>query len=530
MTVAQFLATELHRRGVRYVFGIPGGPSIPYMDEFKKAGIEFILTSSETAAGVMADVTGRLTGVPGVCHATYGPGATNLATGVGGALLDRSPMIALTTEVPAKMRQRTVQMNIDHQMLFEPVTKATSILNRKNAGDIINDAFDLALSEQPGPVHIGLPDDIATLQVSSGSLNYETEEWDQETTFDSETATLLGYSKKPLLVAGLSAARNKCGEEIEQFLKDNPMPLIITPMAKGLISEDNPCYAGVFFHALSDRLKPLIEECDLVISLGYDPVEYNYEQWLPDVPLIHISTTTSDMPTGLMVKQVKGTLAGIPEIISTMLPDRLEWDMSLVEDVRNEINRPMRKRYSSFTTVTLLKSLRKFLPPEGIVTLDVGSHIHLFGQLWKSPATGKLIMTNGWSSMGFSIPAAMAAKLNHPDIPVVSITGDGGFLMVAGEIMTARRYGIKIIVIVLTDGELNLIKLKQQKRDIESYGVDLYDGDLFGAGAFLGIPVIGADDNKSFVKALREASALDGPAIINARIDKSCYRDTIVVA
>jgi acetolactate synthase-1/2/3 large subunit len=529
MTVAQFIATELHRRGVRFVFGIPGGPSIPYMDEFKKVGIEFILTSSETAAGVMADVTGRLTGVPGICHATYGPGATNLATGVGGALLDRSPMIALTTEVPFKMRQRTMQMNIDHQMLFEPVTKATSLLDRKNAGDIINDAFDLALSEQPGPVHIGLPDDISARQVSSGGANYETEEWDQETNFDSETATLLEYSKKPLLVAGLTAARNNCGAEIEQFLKDNPMPVIITPMAKGLISEDNPCYAGVFFHALSDRLKPLIEECDLVISLGYDPVEYNYEQWLPDVPLIHISTTVSDMPAGLMIKQIKGSLAGIPEIISTMLPETLEWDMSLVREVRNEITRPLRKRYSSFSPVTLLKSLRNFLPPEAILTLDVGSHIHLFGQLWRTPATGKLLMTNGWSSMGFSIPAAIAAKLNYPDLPVVSITGDGGFLMVAGEIMTARRYGINIIIIVLTDGEMNLIKLKQQKRNIDSYGVDLYDGDLFGADTFLGVPVIRVADNQSFTKALKKASGIEGPVIIDAAIDKSGYKETIVV-
>lgn len=529
MNVAEFLASELHRRGVRFVFGIPGGPSIPYMEELRKVGIKFILTSSETAAGVMADVTGRLTGVPGVCHATYGPGATNLSTGVGGALLDRSPMIALTTEVPVKLRQRTIQMSIDHQMLFEPVTKATSVMHPKNAGDIINDAFELSLSELPGPVHIGLPDDIAARQVTVSGINYDTEEWDQEISFDSETTYLLEYSKKPLLVVGLSAARNNCGAEIESFLRENPMPVIITPMAKGVISEENPSYAGVFFHAMSDRLKPLIDECDIVISIGYDPVEFNYEEWLPEVPLIHINTTTTDMPARMMVKQVTGTLSGIPEMLSNLLPEKLEWDMSRIKKVRDEVIAPIRKRYRTFSPVTLLKTVRSFLPSEGILTLDVGSHIHLFGQLWKTPSPEKLIMTNGWSAMGFSLPAAIAAKLNYPDLPVISITGDGGFLMVAGEIMTARRYGLKIIVIVLTDGELNLIKMKQNKREVEPCGVDLYNNDLFGSDIFLGVPVLRVTDNDSLRKALKNADKVNGPVIIDAAIDKAGYLDTVVV-
>lgn len=529
MHVAEYLAKELARRGVRYVFGIPGGPSIPYMEEFRKAGIDFILTSSETAAGVMADVTGRITGIPGVCHATFGPGATNLSTGVGGAMLDRSPMIALTTQVPEKLRQRTIQMNIDQQLLFEPITKATSVMYPKNACDIINDAFDLAVSELPGPVHIGLPSDIAEKTVPGPGMCYDIEEWDQEIMIDSETAYLLEYSKKPLLVAGLTAARTRRGEEIIKFLAEKPMPLIVTPMAKGLVSEDHPCYAGVLFHAHSNKLKSLIDECDLVIALGYDPVEYNYENWLPEVPLIHINSVDTDMPPKIMVKHITGAIAGVAEIISNMLPKSLEWNLEKISKVKEDILAPLKKRYTSFTPVSMLKTLRSVLTDDTIVTLDVGSHLHLFGQLWRTPSVEKLIMTNGWSSMGFSLPAAIAARLNNPEHPVVCVTGDGGFLMVAGEIITARRYGIKVIVIVLTDGELNLIKLKQLNRETDPYAVDLYEGDLFGADNFLGVPVIHANSVATFRKALALAGKAEGSVIIDTAITTTDYYDTVVI-
>ena len=239
MNISEYIASELAGRGVKFVFGIPGGPSIPYMEEFRKKGIRFVLTSNETAAGIMADVSGRLGKVPGVCHATFGPGATNLATGVGGALLDRSPMLALTTEVPLKMSRRTVQMNIDHHLLFEPITKASIRMNADSAGEIMADSFDLACSEYPGPVHIGLPSDIADQELTTPESGYVTEEWDQETVIDSEIATLLEYAKKPVLAIGLTATRFDISSELERFLKNHPMPVVITPMAKGILGEDH---------------------------------------------------------------------------------------------------------------------------------------------------------------------------------------------------------------------------------------------------------------------------------------------------
>ncbi len=169
MTIAEYIANQLFIHGVRHVFGIPGGPSIPYMEAFRNAGIEFILTSNEASAGIMADVTARLTGIPGVCHATFGPGATNLSTGVGGALLDRSPVIVFTSEMDEKMLNRTTQMNIDHQKLFEPLTKATYRMNRDNVKEVMESAFRICQDSYPGPVHIGLPSDISDIEINIGS-------------------------------------------------------------------------------------------------------------------------------------------------------------------------------------------------------------------------------------------------------------------------------------------------------------------------------------------------------------------------
>src|SRR5512140_301285 len=164
MTIAEYIANQLFNQGVRYVFGIPGGPSIPYMEAFKEAGIEFILTSNEASAGIMADVTARLTGIPGICHATFGPGATNISTGIGGALLDRSPVIVFTSEMSDTMLNRTTQMNIDHQKLFEPLTKATFRLSPANAVTVMESALKLCKDSYPGPVHIGLPADISEIK------------------------------------------------------------------------------------------------------------------------------------------------------------------------------------------------------------------------------------------------------------------------------------------------------------------------------------------------------------------------------
>jgi acetolactate synthase I/II/III large subunit len=269
MTISEYVAERLRLAGVRYVFGIPGGPSIPYMEAFRAAGIEFILVSNEASAGIMADVTARLSGIPGVCHATFGPGATNIATGVGEALLDRSPVIVFTSEMPADMINRTTQMNIDHQRLFAPVTKATFRMDETNAAEVMTAALKICLEEYPGPVHIGLPAGIASKEAMSDDTGSSSVISAHHNDIQ-RVLTMLENSRRPLLAVGLTAARLVQGAFLLEFLDNYRMPVVLTPMAKGLIPEDHPCYAGVLFHSLSDYLEDIYSKTDLVIGLGYD--------------------------------------------------------------------------------------------------------------------------------------------------------------------------------------------------------------------------------------------------------------------
>ncbi|MBE0677290.1 MAG: thiamine pyrophosphate-binding protein [Bacteroidales bacterium] len=555
MTVEELLARRLRDHGVKRLFGIPGGPSIPYMEAFRKEGIGFILTSHEASAAVMADVTARLTGVTGVCHATFGPGATNLSTGVGGALLDRSPMLALTSEMPDEWLDRTAQMNIDHQALFGPLTKATFRLNAANAGDIIGRSLEIAGEEYPGPVHIGLPSDLAGKSTEEPIAARHSPVAEERLRTEERVKVLLASSRRPLIAAGLTAMRRGTGARLLEFLGQHSVPVVLTPMARGLMPSSHPCYSGVLFHALSDRLRRLTGEADLIIGLGYDPVEYNYESWMPDVPLVHFDTRETDLRIRGAIQSVSSPAMWFDALrVLRSAPEM----MALAAEARQEIKNGLRAAANDFSPVTALTILKEMLPAGTVITTDVGSHLHLLGQMWDVPPAGRLIMTNGWSSMGFGLPAALAAAFvsrdnqaaalvtrdkqasdfvarnnSTPafaisDNPVVCITGDGGFLMHAGEMIMARRYGLKVIVVVLSDGELNLIKIKQSWKDLNPYGTVLYTGPLFWSDNYLGTEVIRSTNAREMQTAVGRALASGSSVIIEAIVDPSVYNDLVV--
>jgi len=525
MTVPQFIAEQLANSGVKYVYGVPGGPSIPYMEAFRSAGIEFILTSHEGAAAVMADVSARITGV---CHGTLGPGAVNLASGAGLSLLDRTPSLHFTSEMPDDLLHRTVQMNINHQELFKPLTKKTFRLTAENAQETIEEALHLCYEENPGPVHIGLPLDIAGKEVP-GPFKRDQGNDDLPPANDvTSVVALLEKARRPLLAVGLTAARFGLKRKILDLLANTPMPVVLTPMAKGLVPEDHPCYAGVLFHALSDYLEDIYEKTDLVIGLGYDPVEYNYESWMPDVPLVHFNTADTDMPDSIEAVKYIGMPADWFGFLKNLNQGSLIIESAILKGIRDEMESVFEGFLSHFGPVMALKILREEIPGEAIVTADVGSHLHLMGQYWKTPSPYKFIITNGWSSMGFSIPAANSVQLNRPGSTVVGVTGDGGFVMSAGEILTSRRYKLPVKIIVMSDGELNLIRLKQSWKDLNPYGTSLYDGNLFGSDTFLGVKVITAGNEKEMREGLRTALRMNEPVIINAVIDPEDYRWLVV--
>jgi acetolactate synthase I/II/III large subunit len=531
-TGAALLIELLAEAGVQQVFGIPSGPWCPFMEAMRIADVEFVLVSNEASAGFMADVCGRITGKPGACYGTTGPGATNLSTGVGSAYLDRSPQLAFTSEARDVMRQRTMQMWIDHQALFRPLTKWTTTLRPHNFYDTFARAVQVALSEVPGPVHLGLPEDLGYEDVPTGSmivpelLRPPLPESQQL----AEVQRLLQQAHKPLLAVGLSVMRSGAWEPLRRFIDTQQMPVIFTPMAKGLLDEAHPCYVGVLFHGLSDIVAQTNQQADLVLALGYDPVEFNYEEWMPQAPLVSIDTVPADIDRATysvaceMVCDLRTTiaqLAAFPRYTNA-------WDLQALARRRAQMFAALTPQTSEFTPHHVLASMRQLMPRDGLLTCDVGAHTHLIGQLWRPHAPGNFIMTNGWSAMGFGIPAALAAKLCLPDRTVACVTGDGGFLMMVGEMATAARLGLPVVFVVLTDRNLQLIKIKQERRGYPQYGTALYTAAYQPAPQYFGVPVMTANDPAAFHEAFATALSMSGPVIVEALVDPNEY-DTMIL-
>ena len=530
--VARQVVDTLQELGVRYFFGIPGGNLTDYMEALRRSDMEFVLVSNEAAGGFMALVCGRLTGVPGACFGTFGPGATNLSTGVGCALLDRLPCIAFTDVAADAMLNRTMQMNIDHQALFAPITKWTTRLHPDRVRETLCQAMHVATSEVPGPVHIGLPagtgcdpagDEYVRPKPAVAPPAPESADLDT-------MERVFREASKPVLAVGWTAVRAGVRSLLLEIAERSGAPVVLTPMAKGMCPEDHPCYAGVLNHALSDQVRQTHQQADLVVGVGFDPVEVNYEDWIPDVPVLHIDTVPADLDRDryTLAGDVVGDLGAALRRLAEADLQKTEWDLAALAERRTKMFARLEPPAGSFGPRAVLAGLRETLPDDGIMTCDVGAHLHLIGQQWRTPEPDCLLMTNGWSSMGFAIPAAIAAKLCRPAQRVCCVVGDGGFLMMAGEMATAMRLGVHVVFVLMTDGSLSLIRIKQQRKGYAEYGTLLQGEKYESAPSFFGVPVLPARDEPTYRKALKEAFDMDAPVIVEVFVDGREYDDLLL--
>lgn len=533
-TVAQAMIEGLRDRGVKHVFGVPSGGWVDFMEAIRNTdGIDFVLTAHEGGAGFMADVAGRLTGVPGVCFGTFGPGATNLATGVGSAQLDRSPLIALTDEMSAANRDRVVQMNIDHQALMAPITKWTTRLTADTVTETLDRAFETATSGRPGAVHIGMPVDITArpAEVTSPCQTQITKPAQATQAAITMAQATFQSARKPAMVLGLGAVRAGLQEDILTFAETHNIPVVLTPMAKGMIPEAHPSYAGVVFHALSDKVGEIHAQADVMVAVGYDPIEFNYENWLHPMSLINIDDAPLDIDQSLYTstQHLGGDIATNFRAFAKFEESDNDWDMADVRAKMDAIFEQMRPESTDFGPCAVLDTLREVLPDDGIMSCDVGAHTHLIGQKWETRAPLTQLMTNGWSAMGFGLPAAIAAKLCRPEAPVCAVLGDGGFLMTAGELSTAVRENLNIVIVILTDNDLALIRIKQERKGNPIFGTPVRErtGNIGGASLF-GVPVMQARDAQELKSKLQEGFKMDGPVIIEALTSSAEYDDLVL--
>ena len=531
MNNADLIIATLKANGVTRGFGIPSGNVLPLMEAMRQGGVEFVLTAHEGSAGFAADVTGRMTGAPGLCIATLGPGATNLATGIGGAFLDRSPMIAITCNVNTDQLGRRIQMWVDHHALFKPITKATLKLEPGCVAETVTQAIALALSEPKGPVHLDLPEDVA-LAATNEERAPPAQARKLATAPDAalaRAAELIAATKRPIAILGATAMRVADPQLLRNVIERHNLPFATTTMAKGMIDEDHPLSLGCIERACRQVQRKFLRSADLIIGLGYDTVEVEYEAWIGDRPLLQIDIEPVDIaPSVKLVHQVSGDFDASLARLFTLPPAVNQWNAAALAEHRRGFHAALRPAAKSFTAHAAIDAVRRALPRAGLLAFDVGAHTHQIAGQWRAHAPKTFHITNGWSSMGFGLPGAIAAKLARPDLLVVCLLGDGCFQMTCGEVATAKRLGITLPVVVLDDRWLALIKVKQIRRQFPLYGTELQAEAYREPPAhYFGVPARAANSADALETAVNAALAAKGPTVIEAVVDSEHYIDTV---
>jgi len=530
MNNADLIVATLSRAGIRHGFGIPSGNVLPLIEAMRTGGVEFVLTAHEGSAAFAADVTGRMTGRPGLCIATLGPGATNLSTGVGSAFLDRSPMLAITCNLNTNQLGRRIQMYIDHHALFAPITKASLALRHGNVAETLAEAIAIALAEPQGPVHLDLPEDVA-LAPAEGEVPEIADGTRQDPAPDvaiAEAARLLAQAKRPVAILGSTAMRLDDFAALRHFIERNNLPFATTTMAKGLIDENHPLSLGCIERGRRQIQRRFLRSADLIVGLGYDTIEVEYEAWIDSVPLLNIDIDRADVAETVRVAhEVTGDLAASLDRLNALPAASNDWPADTVRDHRRTFQAALRPASEAFCPHQAIDVVRTVLPPDGVLAFDVGAHTHQISGQWAATGPRRFLITNGWSSMGFGLPAAIAAKLARPDLPVVCVIGDGCFQMTCGELATAKRAGLALPVVVLDDSLLGLIVIKQEQRQFGVYGTELGTETPEPPAHYFGVPAKAALTADELDAALREAFDSDGPTVIHAAIDPAHYFETV---
>lgn len=523
MNVSDVMVGYLKAAGIGHVFGYPGDPNIEFMEAARRAGMKFVLGRREGTAGLMAEAYGFLTGRPGVCMSTLGPGSSNLVNAVANAYLDRVPMIAISGQIERRREQTFTHQVLDHNQLFSSVSKWTTHVAPDTVGGIMRRALRTATAERPGPVHItthadvvGAPakDDAVALPPLAATVFGE----------DGGVAARLRKAKKPVILAGIAAQRANAHAAIARLAEDAGIPVVVAPMAKGVIAEDHPYYAGTLDMACNALMWDFLKGCDLLLAVGFDAVEL-IKPWTLSVPTVHIDAVPNTDQIYSADAELVGDIAAIVGAVAAAWNGEPRWTAAAVKRHRDAL----RAAYYAgrvkgrLNPTDVIDAVREALPREAIATTDVGSHKLLVGQGWAAYAPRSVLMSNGLSSMGYSLPAAMVAQLLNPKRPVVCFMGDGGLAMVQGELRLAASLKLPLLVVVFCDGSLNRIEIKQANRKYPSWGTLIESTDIELLARSMGCEGASVDSAKTFARLLAGRRPKDRPLVVGARIDPAQY-------
>jgi acetolactate synthase-1/2/3 large subunit len=532
MNTAELLIRCLENEGVEYIFGLPGEENLHVLEALKDSSIQFITTRHEQGAAFMADVYGRLTGRAGVCLSTLGPGATNLMTGVADANLDRAPLVAITGQVGTDRMHIESHQYLDLVAMFAPVTKWNAqIVRPSNTSEIVRRAFKIAQTENPGAVHIDLPENIAAMPVIGQPLTTGAIEKTYASFHSIKKAAIaISEAKNPLILVGNGAIRDRASEMVTKFATQLTIPVANTFMGKGVIPFTHPLALWAVGLQQRDYISCGFDQADLIIAIGYDLIEYSPKKWNPkaDIPIVHISVTPAEIdssysPMAEVVGDISDALqeilyradrAGKPEPHALELRAEIRADYAQYEYDDGFPIKPQK----------LIYDLRQVMAPDDIVISDVGAHKMWMARHYHCHRPNTCIISNGFAAMGIAIPGAIAAKLVHPNQKVVAVTGDGGFMMNCQELETALRIGTAFVTIIFNDGGYGLIEWKQENQFGHSSFIKFSNPDFVKFAESMGLKGYRIESCADLIPTLKEALAQDVPAVIDCPID---YRENL---
>jgi acetolactate synthase-1/2/3 large subunit len=545
-TAADLLVECLAAEGCQWVFSVPGEETMDILDALSRTeAVQHVTTRHEQGAAFMADVYGRLTGRAAVAMGTLGPGATNLVTGIADAFLDRAPMVAITGQASSDKLHKEAHQVVDIVRMLEPVTKWNTSVGRIDAiPEIVRKAFRLATLEKPGPTHIELPEDLAAgdaegIEPLAPGKAYFPEPTDEAI---SHAARLLAASERPIVLAGNGILRRGAAPELRAFARGLHIPVAETFMGKGAMDDRSHLSLMAVGLQSRDHVMSGFDRADLVVSIGYDLVEYAPSWWNPDrrQRIIHIDTQPAETdaayrPEVELVGDIDGTLR---RLLAATLPhgiggrdagERHEAKEILVHaDLRTSLLEELRTNEADegfpIKPQRAIADLRRALGPTDIVVSDVGAHKVWVARLYQAYEPNTVIISNGFAAMGISLPGAIAAKLVYPDRKVVALCGDGGFLMNSQELETAKRIGADITVVIWRDDGYGLIDWKQRNEFGRPFAVEFGNPDFVDYAASFGIAGFRPASADDLYPTLMSALDTPGPTVVDVPID---YRENL---
>ena len=529
MNTAELLVKCLENEGVKVVFGIPGEENLAVMNALARSSIRFITVRHEQGAAFMADVYGRLTGHAGVCLATLGPGATNLITGVADANSDGAPLVAITGQVSTDKIHLTAHQFLDLTKMFEPVTKRTKLVMRPDSiAEITRLAFKYAEGEgKPGATHIDLPVDISLEDVPEDEAPLHRAGPNPESASLEHieiAAGLIFRSQNPVILVGSDAVREDASEALTEMAETLHIPVVNTMMAKGMIPYTSPYSLWTVGIPQKDYANRVLENADLLICVGYDIVEYAPQRINPTrkTPILHVNTTPAHIN-----KYYQTTCEVVGDISDSLHRITLRTHRTQEPTVALAIREQLVAEHESYASDAsfpmkpqrVLIDVRKAMRPGDILLSDVGAHKMWIARHYNCYKPKTCLISNGFATMGFSLPGALAAKLVSPDKRVLVVTGDGGFMMNSQELETAVRERLPFVVLVFVDGGYGLIKWKGMDKFGETHYCDFTNPDWVAYAEAMhckGYRITAADD---LLPTLEDAFRQEVPALIECPID-----------